>query len=152
MGTSTFSGPVASDAGFIDRARHVALGDANATISALNSGKVHTIANVTADRTFTLPTAEAGLDFTFVAEVGGADGHDWIFAAATTADLYKGGVLMVDTDASPATVAAVVADQSNDDSFKISLPQGGTCIRMVCDGTYWIVSGTVLSTTAAAFS
>lgn len=152
MAQTTFSGPVVSTAGFVLDDRHVAIADENTTILAANSGKVHTVANVTADRTFTLPTAAAGLDYTFVAEVGAADGHDWIFAAASTADLFKGGVLMVDTDAGPATVAAVVADQSNDDQFQVNVPQGGTCVRMVCDGTYWVVSGTVMSTAAAVFS
>ena len=130
----------------------VALSNADATILAANSGKVHTIANVSADRTFTLPAVQAGLQYTFVAEVGAADGHDWIFAANTTADLFKGGVLMVDTDAGPATVAAVVGDQSDDDAFQVNLPQGGTRINMYCDGTYWIVDGVVMSATAAAFS
>ena len=64
----------------------------------------------------------------------------------------KGGVLMIDTDAGPATAAAVVADQSDDDQLQVNLPQGGTAIEMYCDGTYWIVSGVVLSTAAAAFS
>ena len=59
---------------------------------------------------------------------------------------------MIDTDAGPATAALVAADQSDDDAFQVNLPQGGTWIRMVCDGTYWIVSGVVLSATAAAFS
>lgn len=132
--------------------RVVAIGDANYTVLAANSGKVHTIANVSADRTITLPAAAAGLSYKFIAEVGAADGHDWIFAAADTADLFKGGVLMVDTDGSPATVAAVVADQSDDDQFQVNLPQGGTAIEMYCDGTYWIVSGVVMSTAAAVFS
>jgi len=130
----------------------VSLGDANASILAANSGKAHLIANVSADRTFTLPAVAAGLRYKFVAEVGAADGHDWIFVAAATADLFKGGLLMVDTDAGPATAAAVVADQSDDDQLQVNLPQGGTVIEMYCDGTYWIVSGVVLSTAAAAFS
>lgn len=130
----------------------VSLGDANATILAANSGKTHIIANVSADRTFTLPAVAAGLRYKFIAEVGSADGHDWIFVAAATADLFKGGVLMVDTDAGPATVAAVVADQSDDDQFQVNLPQGGTAVEVYCDGTYWIVSGVVLSTAAAVFS
>ena len=130
----------------------VAVGDANTSILAANSGKIHTIANVSADRTFTLPAAAAGLYYKFVAEVGSADGHDWIFVAAATADLFKGGVLMIDTDAGPATAAAVVADQSDDDQLQVNLPQGGTVIEMYCDGTYWIVSGVVLSTAAAVFS
>jgi hypothetical protein len=130
----------------------VMLGDADATIKAEDSGKPHVIANVSADRTFTLPPAAAGLHYRFIASVGSADGHDWIFATAATASLFYGGVLMVDTDAGPATVAAVVGDQSNDDAFQVNLPQGGTWVDMVSDGTHWYVSGVVLSTAAAAFS
>jgi hypothetical protein len=131
----------------------VSLTDANATILATNSGKTHLIANVSADRTFTLPAVAAGLRYKFVAEVGTADGHDWIFVAAATADLFKGGVWFLDTDAGPpTTTAAVVADQSNDDQLQVNLPQGGTVIEMHCDGTYWIVSGLVASATAPVFS
>lgn len=133
-------------------ARHVAIADADYTVLAANSGKTHTIANVSADRTITLPAASAGLEFIFVAEVGAADGHDWIFAAADTADLFKGGLMVVDTDAGPAVASAVVADQSDDDQLQVNLPQGGTTIRMVCDGTYWIVSGVVMSTAVPVFS
>lgn len=132
--------------------RIVAVGNANYTFLAANSGKPHIIANVSADRTFTLPAVAAGLHFPLIAEVGAADGHDWIIVAAATADLFKGGVLMVDTDAGPATVAAVVADQSDDDQLQINLPQGGTRLDLYCDGTYWIVSGVVVSTAAAVFS
>lgn len=130
----------------------VAVGNANYTVLAENSGKVHIIANVSADRTFTLPPVARGLNYKFVAEVGAADGHDWIFVAAATADLFKGGLLMIDTDAAPATAAAVVADQSDDDQLQVNLPQGGTAIEMYCDGSYWVVSGVVLSTAAAVFS
>lgn len=132
--------------------RHVGITDANYTVLAANSGKTHTIANVSADRTFTLPAAVAGLEYLFVAEVGSADGHDWIFVAEDTADLFKGGLLVIDTDASPALASAVVADQSDDDQLQVNVPQGGTAIRMICDGTYWIVSGTVMSTAVPVFS
>lgn len=130
----------------------VSVGNANYTVKAKDSGATHIIANVSADRTFTLPPAASGLEFLFVASVGAADGHDWIFATAATDELFTGGVLMVDTDAAPATVAAVVADQSNDDAFQVNLPQGGTWVRMVSNGTGWNVSGVVLSTAAAVFS
>lgn len=130
----------------------ISLADANATILAANSGKVHTIANVSADRTFTLPPVAEGLWYKFVAEVGAADGHDWIFVAAATADLFKGGLLVIDTDAAPALASAVVADQSNDDQLQVNLPQGGTAIEMYCDGTYWIVSGVVMATAVPVFS
>ena len=130
----------------------VAVGDANYTFLAENSGKPHLIANVSADRTFTLPAAAAGLDFELIATVGAADGHDWIINTASASSLYLGGVLMVDTDAAPALASAVVADQSNDDTLQINLPQGGTRVRFTCDGTNWAVSGVVLSTAVAVFS
>ena len=130
----------------------VTLTDANATISANNSGKTHVVPNVSADRTFTLPAGADGLDFLFVAQVGAADGHDWIFATDDAAELFAGGVLMVDTDAGPATVAVVKPDQSNDDAFQVNLPQGGTWVRFTWDGTFWVVSGTITSTAAAVFS
>lgn len=130
----------------------IMVGDANYTILAEHSGKTHVVANVSADRTFTLPPAQAGLEYKFVASVGAADGHDWIFATAAASSLFYGGVLMVDTDAAPATVAAVVGDQSNDDAFQVNLPQGGTWVSFVSDGTHWYVSGIVLSTAAAVFS
>lgn len=132
--------------------RFVTIADEDTAILAANSGKTHVIPNVSADRTFTLPAASAGLEYVFVAAVGAADGHDWIFAAADTSDLFYGGVLSVDTDAGPATVAAVVADQSDDDAFQVNLPQGGTWIRMISDGSYWYVTGTVMSAAAPAFS
>lgn len=130
----------------------ISVPNANTTILAADSGKVHTIANVSADRTFTLPPVAVGLNYKFVAEVGAADGHDWIFVAAATADLFKGGVLAIDTDAAPALASAVVADQSDDDQLQVNLPQGGTAIEMYCDGTYWIVSGVVLATAVPVFS
>jgi hypothetical protein len=130
----------------------IAVGNADYTILAENSGKVHIIANVSADRTFTLPPVQRGLTYKFVAEVGAADGHDWIFVAAATANLFKGGLLVVDTDAGPAVASAVVADQSDDDQLQVNLPQGGTAIEMYCDGTYWVVSGVVLSTAVPVFS
>ena len=130
----------------------VLLADANASIKAADSGKIHVIANVSADRTFTLPAGFPGANYSFRAQVGAADGHDWIFATAAATELFAGGVLMVDTDAGPATVAAVVADQSNDDAFQVNVPQGATRVDMAWDGTYWVVSGVVLSTAAAVFS
>ena len=130
----------------------IAVGNANYTFLTEHSGKAHIIANVSADRTFTLPAAAAGLNYELIAEVGAADGHDWIIVTAATATLFKGGVLAVDTDAAPAVASAVVADQSDDDQFQVNLPQGGTAVKLFCDGTSWVVSGVVLSTAVPVFS
>lgn len=132
----------------------VSLADANATIQIANSGKTHVIANVSADRTFTLPgvAAAAGCTFTFVASVGAADGHDWIFATAGTSELFAGGVLAIDSDASPTVADVIVADQSDDDAFQVNVPEGGTWVTMTSNGTHWIVTGTVLAAAFPAFS
>jgi len=128
----------------------VLLSDANASIKASDSGKTHVIANVSADRTFTLPVGELGMRYRFVAQVGAADGHDWIFATASTAVLFAGGVYELATGGP--TPGVVVADQSNDDALQVNVPQGGTWVEMVFDGTYWVVSGMVISTAAPVFS
>lgn len=131
----------------------VALGNENAAILPENSGKVHVMPDVSADRTFTLPEPTAGLQYRFVASLPAADGHDWIFVAAATADLFKGGLVFLDTDAGPPTTTAkVTPDGTDDDQLQVNLPAGGTVIDMVADGTYWVVSGYVVSTTAPAFS
>lgn len=133
--------------------RVVTIPDADTAILAANSGKTHVIANVSADRTFTLPAvATAGLEFLFVATVGAADGHDWIFATADTDELFAGGVFALDSDASPTVGDVIVADQSDDDAFQVNVPEGGTWVRMVSDGTSWHVSGTVLAAAFPAFS
>lgn len=145
------SGQVVAD--FRANSQIIEVADANYSILAANTGKTHVVNNVSADRTFTLPAVAKGLSFTFVAEVGGADGHDWIFAAAATSDLFTGGVLVVDTDAGPAVASAVVADQSDDDAFQINVPQGGTWVTIQSvDGVTWNVHGVVLATAVPAFS
>lgn len=61
-------------------------------------------------------------------------------------DLYK------DSDAEFGTLkVGTVYDTPGIVSLS-NLPQGGTAVEMYCDGTYWIVSGVVLSTAVPVFS
>lgn len=131
----------------------VAVGDANYSVLATNSGKPHLVANVSADRTFTLPTPVDGLDFEFIAQVGAADGHDWIITTGSDTNYFLGGVVHLDTDASTgaAEVVAVAPDLNSNSKLQINLPAGGTRVRFVCDGTLWTVSGFAVSATAPAF-
>lgn len=131
-----------------------ALGDANATISAANSGKPHLVANVSADRTFTLPAAAAGLDFEFIAQVGAADGHDWIITTGSDTNYFVGAIVHLDTDSDAAGDELVVVspDGNSNSKLQINLPQGGTVVRVICDGTLWTVSGFAVSATAPAFA
>ena len=119
-----------------------------------HSGRVHVAPDLTADATWTLPAAEDGLRFEIMYAGTAADAQDWIINTASTASLFKGGVVHLDTDAGAAgiEVVAVDADLSNDDTFTVNVPFTGTWILLVSDGTHWYVTGQVVSTTAPAFS
>lgn len=132
----------------------VSVGDANYTVLAANSGKPHLVANVSADRTFTLPTAEAGLDYEFIATVGAADGHDWIINTGSDTNYFVGAIIHLDSDAQDAAdeLVLVAPDGNSNSKLQINLPQGGTRVRLICDGTLWCVSGFAMSTTAPSFA
>lgn len=134
--------------------RRVAVADANYTVLAANSGKPHLVANVSADRTFDLPAVADGLDFEFIAQVGAADGHDWIIDAGSDTNFFLGAVVHLDTDADAAgdEVVVVAPDGNSNSILQINLPAGGTRIRFICDGTNWTVSGFAVSATAPSFA
>lgn len=124
------------------------------TVLSYNSGKLHVAPNFTASCTVTLPTAEAGLNYKFIYGGAAADAQNLIIQASAAGALMKGGVVHLDTDAGAAgdEVVPVFADASNDIILTITTPDAGTEVNFVCDGTYWYVSGFVVSAAAPAFS
>lgn len=132
----------------------VSVTDANTTILAANSGKPHLVADVTADRTFTLPTPAAGLIFEFMATLPAADGHDWIITTGSDTNYFVGGVVHLDDDAAAAgdEIVRVQPDGNSNSKLQVNLPGGGTWIKMVCTGTLWCVTGVVSSATAPTFA
>lgn len=122
----------------------VAVGDEDTTILAANSGKPHLVANVSADRTFTLPTAADGLDFEFIATVVAQDGHDWIIDTGSDTNYFLGGIFYLGAIASP--------NGSSNSIMQVNVPDSGTTIRVTCDGTHWVVSGLDTSTSAPTFA
>lgn len=134
--------------------RVIAIPNANTSLIAADSGKPLLVANVSADRTFTLPAAAAGLDFEFIATVGAADGHDWIISTGSDTNYFVGGIVHLDTDAQDAAdeVVVVAPDGNSNSKLQINLPEGGTVVRVICDGTLWTVSGFAVSTTAPTFA
>lgn len=135
-------------------ARRVAVADADYTVLAANGGKPHLVANVSADRTFTLPAVADGLEYDFIAQVGAADGHDWIFDTGSDTNYFVGAVVHLDTDANSAgdEIVVVAPDGNSNSKLQINLPEGGTRIHFVCDGTLWTVSGFAVSATAPTFA
>lgn len=150
--SGTYAWQIIKEKGVFDR--RVAVGDANYTVLAYNSGKPHIVANVSADRTFTLPAEADGLDFEFIADVVAADGHDWIFDSGSNTNFFTGGVIHLDTDAGSAgdEVVVVASDGDSNSKLQINVPDAGTRVRFICNGTTWTVSGIVASATAPAFA
>jgi hypothetical protein len=135
-------------------ARLVTITDANTPLLVANSGKPHVIDNVSADRTFTLPTPASGLEYEFYPKLNAADGHDWLFTSGSDTNYFVGGVTFLDSDAGEAAdeLSLVVGDGNSNSIFQVNLPQPGTRIKFICDGTLWILSGLVCSTTAPTFA
>ena len=138
-----------------DQTLAIVVADADYTVLAANSGKIHHVANVSADRTFTLPTAAAGLYYEFWSTMEAADGHDWLIVTGSDTNFYKGGVLWCKSDVAEATaseVTIVVPNGSDDATIQITLPSVGTVIKMYCDGTNWFLTGFVMSATTPTYT
>ncbi len=119
----------------------ISLTDANTTILAANSGKIHLIPNVSADRVYTIPPASAGLYYEFWSTLVAADGHDVQIIGDDAADFYKGMLMWLDTNGS--TYYAVTPPNGSDDhTLNLILPIA-FMIRMYCDGTNWFITGHV---------
>lgn len=126
------------------------------TVLAINSGKTHIIPELTADCTITLPTAAAGLEYTFVGKGVAVEAQNWIFDTGAAAAFYLGGLAFADTDAGAGADeihAGVYPNGSSNDIMTIVTPApAGTRIHLVCDGTNWIVNGVVYSATIPTFA
>lgn len=145
----------ASGGGGIKVGAPVAVTDAATyTVLAENAGKLHVMPNLTADCTITLPSAAVGLNYKFMYGGAAADAQDWIFNTAATAQLFKGGVVHLDTDAGAAgdEVVPVYADASDDDALTVLTPEAGTMIELISDGSHWYVNGVVVSAGAPSFA
>lgn len=127
--------------------RHVDIGDNDTyTFLVADSGKTHTIPQITGDIAIAMPTPAAGLEYKVVSAAATAEGDDWIFTA--TSD-FAGGLAQVDTDGSS---AAVLASGSSTNTCTIVAPLAGTGILFICDGTDWLVSGFVLAIAPPTFT
>lgn len=124
------------------------------TLLAENTGKVHFIPDLTADCTFSFPEKKAGLSYEFHYAGAAADAHDWVFDTGTNADYFAGGVVQHDPDDAGDDTEVYRSDGNSNSKFSVFTPDVGTWIRLVCDGTKWYVSGTVISATdiGAAFA
>jgi hypothetical protein len=125
------------------------------TVLAADSGKIHIMPDFTASCTLTLPTASAGLEYTFIGKAVAADAQNWIIKSPSATNYFIGGVSFADTDAGAGADeihAGIWSNGSSNDFLTVVTPGAGTRIHVICDGTNWIVNGQVFSATVPAFS
>ena len=115
-------------------------GTANKTIDSAESGEVYLLAGDPAsERTITLPAAKAGAYVKFLV-TSKADTAGWKIVVASGAmlgavlahDDTGGGDTNVESDGSDTFI------QLKDDTH------AGSCVELICDGTNWIATGTVI--------
>ena len=124
----------------------VVLPNENTNITeALHAHRTLTFADISADRTYTLPTPKAGMQFNFVFQHTAADGHDIIFKTAGNSIFFKGNLTFLTTGA--ATVGnTLFSNGSSNSILGIRLP-GHFIITMVgINATQYALTGLVAST------
>lgn len=123
----------------------VKVGDADATILDDDSGSVINVSEAitTAEKTYTLPAAAVGLNYTFLFTVAS---DSLGVKIVVPSGLLLGAVL-----AQNGSGTTIVQSDASDDTFlRINDNiEPGTLLTFQCvDGTNWFVSGTVLSSDA----
>ena len=124
--------------------------DGNVSVTkATNGGRVTFVPNVSADRTYTLPTPAEGLTFRFVGVPGTADGHDVIFRTTDDTVFQQGPITFLDTDNE---VSAVHGNGTSHDQLQVNVPAAFDITYVGRSTTVYYVYGTVTGATAPAFS
>jgi len=114
----------------------VLLANANATINASDSGRIHFTPQTAgaANITLTLPAVAAGLHYRFINGAGGALSGSVIIAGAA-ANLLRGVILQGPINA-PLSVSVT---NSSNIRFVTAASLQGDFIDLYCDGTNWYV-------------
>ncbi len=133
----------------------VSLADADVTLTeATHAGRLLIGNDLTADRTLTLPTPIAGMQFKIVGPniaSAGEDGHDLIISAGTGNSIYfQGQVTFLDIDGDANSV--VGSDGNSNETLQINVPGHYDITLVGVSATIWRVSGFVSSDTAPAFA
>ena len=133
----------------------VTLADSNVTLTeATHAGRIVIFPDVSADRTYTLPTPIAGMTFRFIGPTGltAADGHDVILSAGTGNSIFfKGQIVHLDTTADE-NAEVVFSDQDSNETLQLNLPAAVDITCVGVSATVWQISGFVASAAAPAFA
>ena len=138
----------------------VLLTDTDVTLTeATHAGRLLVTPDLTADRTYTLPTPIAGMSFRFTGPDTAGTTEDGSAVKITTANAadtehFEGKVVFLDINAvgTDTEVAIVGSDNDSNDILTINVPghYDVTCIAQ--STTKWRITGFVASDTAPGFS
>jgi len=145
-----FWGRTIHKAGLKNEQPFIAIPDAATyTVLTADSGKVHVLPNLTADIVITLPAVQSGLEYTFMYDGAAADAQDWQIDTGADANFYKGGIVHLDDDAGSAgdEVVPVRSDGNSNSKLNVLVPDVGTLVHIICDGTNWYLNGQVVGAT-----
>ena len=136
MATTTFSGPVVSQNGFVGSFTGLATVTtltAASTLTAAQSGTTFFLSSATEFAT-TLPAPAAGVTYTFI--VGAApSGANYTIVTASSANIIKGQAV---------NAAGVAGDTGTSDdtiSFVDGAAVAGDTVTVISDGTSWFAYG-----------
>ena len=135
----------------------VSLADSDVTLTeATHAGRLLIGNDLTADRTLTLPTPIAGMEFRIVGPniaYGAEDGHDLLISCGTGNSIYfQGQVTFLDIDATASDVSVVGSDGNSNEVFQINVPGHYDITLVGVSSTVWRISGIVSSDTAPTFA
>ena len=133
----------------------VSLADAAVTLTeATHAGRLLIGNDLTADRTLTLPTPIAGMEFRIVGPniaSSAEDGHDLLISCGTGNSIYfQGQVSFLDIDGDANSV--VGSDGNSNEVFQINVPGHYDITLVGVSSTVWRISGIVSSDTAPTFA
>ena len=128
----------------------VVLPNENTSITeALHAHRTLTFADISADRTYTLPTPKAGMQFNLVFQHTAADGHDIIIKTASNSIFFKGNLTFLTTGA--ATVGTVFSDGDSNSKATLQVPGHFVITIVGINTTQYHVTGFVASATIPDF-
>ncbi len=143
MARTTFSGPVASLAGFVGPVAYTEL-TAASTLTAEQSGSVFFLNSATEFAT-TLPAPVAGLTYTFIVKAA-PSGANYTIVTAASANIIKGQAYPASGDAGDTGTA--------DDtiSFVSAAAVAGDMVTVISDGTSWFAKAYCAVATGVTFT
>lgn len=125
------------------------------TVLAANSGKPHIVPDLSASScTMYLPAVSAGLEYEFYYKGIAADGRSWVLDTGSDTNYFIGGLVHLDADSGTGAdeIAPYAGDGNSNSKVTIVTPNVGTRVKVICDGTNWILSGYVVSTQNPTFA